>query len=121
MKKILMASCVAAAALFAGTAHADRVYWSIGINSPGVGTVFSNAPVYVQPPVVYAPPPQVFYQPAPIYHAPPRVVYQPPQVVYQPPVVVYGQGRWEHRKHRKHHRHHGESWGGEPNEYRYRY
>jgi hypothetical protein len=120
MKKFLMASFAAAAALFAGTAHADRIYWSVGINSPVVGTVISNAPVYVQPPVVYAPPPQVFYQPAPVYHAPPRVVYQPPQVVYQPQVMVYGRGGWGHHHH-GHRGHRGESWGGERNEYRYKY
>ena len=122
MKKIGLAGLVAMAALFSGAAHADKIYWSVGINAPAVGTVISNAPpVYVAlPPVVYAPPPQVIYQrPRPIYIA-------PPQVVYQPPVVVYGQGGWGGYQHR-HHGHHyrrGEQWGGDRDdrsEYRYRY
>jgi hypothetical protein len=123
MKKIGLAGLVAMAALFSGAAHADKIYWSLGINAPAVGTVISNAPpVYMAaPPVVYAPQPQVIYQrPRPIYIV-------PPQVVYQPPVVVYGQGGWGgsyHHRHRGRDHHRGEQWGGyreDRSEYRYRY
>ena len=123
MKKVVLAGLAAVAALFTGAAHADKVYWSLGINAPVVGTVISNAPpVYMgQPQVVYMPQPQVIYQrPQPVYVA-------PPQVVYQPPVVVYGQGgrrgyRDSHHDH--HHRRRGEHWGGDReyrSEHRYRY
>ena len=123
MKKVVLACLVAWAALFTGAAHADRIYWSLGINAPALGTVISNAPpVYrAPPPVVYAPQPQVIYQrPQPIYIA-------PPQVVYQPPVVVYGQGSWGGGYQYRHHgydHYRGEQWGGDRedrSEYRYRY
>lgn len=108
MKKVLMA---ALAALATGAAHADRVYWSIGINAPNIGTVISNSPrniylppppvvyaqpqvVYTQPPVIVAPAPQVIYDPRPFYHTPPQVLYQPPVVIQQRP----------YRPHRHHHR-----------------
>lgn len=112
MKKVLMAVLAAVASLAAGAAHADRVYWSVGVNAPNVGTVISNTPrgvylppppvVYAPPPVVYAPPPQVVYEPQPSYY------YRPaPQVVYQPPpIVIEGDRGWRHRhRHHHHHRH----------------
>lgn len=86
MKKILMVSCLVHAALFASTAHAGQVDWSVGINAPGVGAVVSNGPVYVQPPVIYAP---------------------PPRVVHQNPVVVYVEGPKKHKKHKKHKKYKG--------------
>ncbi len=76
----------------ASQAHARDVYWSVGVNSPGVSIGASNAPVVVQPAPVY-------------YHRPPAVVYGPP-VVYAPPrpVVIGGHwrdrpGRWDDRGH----------------------
>ena len=72
-----LAVAVGAVAVWAvaGAARADNVYWSVGVNSPGVSVGVSNAP----PVVVY---------PQPIYHPRPVVVY--PQPVYHPrPVVVY--------------------------------
>ncbi len=105
MKKVLMATLAAVATLAGGAAHADKVYWSVGVNAPNVGTVITNAPrVYLPPPpAVYVPPP-VVYQPPP-----PAVVYQPqpyytpaPPVVYRRVVPVYEEPRWRHHHH--HHR-----------------
>ncbi|MFN9708372.1 MAG: hypothetical protein ACK53K_03150 [Burkholderiales bacterium] len=103
MKKILMACFIMAAAVSGGTAHADRIYWSIGINTPAIETVISNSSrVYVQPPIIYAPPPPIVYAPPPVVYAP------PPQVIYQPPVVVY-ERPWRGR----HHRHHDDRYWGD--------
>ena len=96
----------------ASQAHARDVYWSVGVNSPGVSIGASNAPVVVhQPPAYYYAPP-VVVQPAPVYyHRPPAVVYGPP-VVYAPPrpVVIGGHwrdrpGRWDDRGHGHGHGH----------------
>lgn len=111
------------------------VYWSVGVNGPGVSIGASNAPVVVhQPPVYYAPPAYyhaprpVYYEPRPVYHAPRPVVIAPPvvhlprppalvvspPVVYAPPVVIGGAGYWrerpgrwddDRRGHRHGHRH----------------
>ena len=97
----------------ASQAHARDVYWSVGVNGPGVSIGASNAPVvvhqppvYYQPPAYYYAPPPVVVQPAPVYYQrPPAVVYGPP-VVYAPPrpVVIGGHwrdrpGRWDDRGH----------------------
>ena len=81
-RKLILALASTAALLCAGAAHAHGVTWSIGINAPGIGTVISNAPVYVPAPVYYE-------EPAPVVYEQPRVVYQQPQVVYQQPQVVF--------------------------------
>jgi len=101
----------ALAALFAGSAHAGAVAWSVGIHAPiapgvAVGTVISKGAVVpvIAPAPVYAPPP--VYVPAPVYAPVPvvaPVVYGPPvyapRVVYGPPVWVGG--RWvRHPVHR---------------------
>jgi hypothetical protein len=107
----LASLAAAASALSTAPAHADKLYWSIGISSPGVSTTVSNArPIvhYAPPPVVYYPAASVVVHPPVVYQAPP-VFYRPPQVVYQPaPVVVYPhphghwkgrqQGLWHHAK-----------------------
>ena len=100
---------VAAAAMFAPAAHADRVGFNVSIGGPGYGISVGNAPYYgyghrhyaprwvasyVAAPVVYAPPvvytePAVVYAPRPVYRAP-RVVYRAPYVVRRPVVVHYG-------------------------------
>ncbi len=48
-----------ALAMGAGPAQARDVYWSVGVNSPGVAVGVSNGgyPVYVAPAPVYYPPP----------------------------------------------------------------
>lgn len=81
----------------AGSAQArSDVYWSVGVNAPGMVIGVGSVP----PAVVYATPP-VYYAPAPVYYAPPPVVYAPP---------VW---RGHHRKHkhyappRGHHYGHG--------------
>lgn len=76
-------------ALSAGSAQAQGVYWSIGVNQPGVSVGVSNAP-----PVVYQQRPQVVVVERPVIYERPvvyerTVVYQRPVVVQQRPVVVY--------------------------------
>jgi hypothetical protein len=92
-KVSIAAGLLALGSVFAGTAHAADVHWSIGINLPVVGTVVSNAPVYHGQRPVYmpAPAPVVVYQPAP------RVVYRPVPV-YAPKPVRGGWGR-DHGRH----------------------
>lgn len=85
----------------ANEAQARDVYWSVGVNGPGVTIGASNAPVVVhQPPAYYYDPRPVVVQPAPVYYhrPPPAVVYGPP-VVYAPPrpVVISGYGHWRDR------------------------
>jgi hypothetical protein len=72
--------------------HARDVYFSIGVNTPGVSVGVSNAPpvVYHPPAVVHYPPPTVHYPP-PVVHYPQPVVVQPAPVVYPRPVLVYPQ------------------------------
>ncbi|MGC8508690.1 MAG: glutelin [Thiomonas sp.] len=113
-RHIVLALAGSAALIAAPAAHADRVYWSVGIGVPGVVTNFSNAyPVYQAPPVVYAPPPvpPVYFAPPPP-PPPPRPVYYGYGQVYTPvavaPPYYYGPPgrRWD----RDHWRHdHG--WG----------
>lgn len=103
-RKTAFAALIALGAMFAGSAHAGNVQWSVSVNLPPVGTVVSNAPVF------HAPAPG-YYVPAPVYHAPaPVVVYRPappPVVVYRPVPVVYGDWHgWKHRD-RHHHEHRG--------------
>ncbi|MFZ3125999.1 MAG: hypothetical protein WA129_13040 [Acidovorax sp.] len=86
----------------AGTAQARDVYWSVGVNSPGVALGASNGgyPVYVAPAPVYVAPQPIYYQPPPpVYYAPPRPVYYAPAVMVGAPVYggYYrggGHGHW---------------------------
>lgn len=84
---VAMVSLAAGAwALSAGSAQArggNDIYWSIGVNQPGVSVGVSNAP-----PVVYQQRPQVVVVERPVIYERP-VVYQRPVVVQQRPVVVY--------------------------------
>lgn len=84
---------------FAGAAQArDNVYWSIGVESPGIAVGVTNArPVYVQPAPVYVYPQPVYVQPAPVY-VQPRPVYVVPAPVY------YGRPYGWHKKHGHHDR-----------------
>lgn len=106
-------------------AHAGDVYWSVGVNGPGVVVGASNAPTVVyRPPAYYYPPGPVVVAPGyGHYHRPPppppQVVYVQPPYGYAPPVVVAprpivigGRGRHDDRwdddrwddRHRRHHR-----------------
>jgi len=111
IKSAFLALITTAATLGAGSAHAHGVAWSIGINTPVVGTVISNAPGY-EP--VYAPEPVYesapVYAPVPVYRADPRVAYYPTPVYYRPAPVVYpryypGWRRGEWRDHDRGHDH----------------
>ena len=119
----------------ASQAHARDVYWSVGVNSPGVSVGVSNAP----PPRVVVHPRPVYVEPAPVVvypgHRHPRpVVVAPARVVY---ADDYGyreyhhyhydrrdrRDRWEERRRirherwldrqeRRHDRHHDHRRGG---------
>ena len=88
----LVSLAAGAWAFSAGMAHArggSDVYWSIGVNQPGVSVGVSNVP-----PVVYQPRPRVVVVERPVVYERPvayerPVVYQRPIVVRQRPVVVY--------------------------------
>lgn len=76
------------ASLAVGLAQAGDVYWSVGVNTPGVSVGVGNRGLVM---------------------VSPQVVYQPPVVQYYPVVPVYGvayapvpvQPRWG-----RHHHHH---------------
>ncbi len=96
---------------FAGAAQATgNVYWSVGVESPGIAVGVSNArPVYVQPAPVYYQPQPVYYQPQPVYYQPapvyvqPRPIYIQPRPVYvQPEPVYYGRSHGWHKRHGHH-------------------
>lgn len=109
----LAALAAGAWALSAGLsqAHASDVYWSVGIQQPGVSVGVSNAP-----PVVVHQYPGVRHRPV-VVHQQPVYQYVRPVVVHQPyqyvrPVVVvpqpvyyqsYGHApRWDDRRDRHH-------------------
>jgi len=71
-----------------GAAQAADVYWSVGVQSPGMMVGVAN----------WAPPPPVYAVPAPV------VVYQQPRLL-PPPPPVYQLG-WAPPGHRHHHHHH---------------
>jgi hypothetical protein len=89
-RKLILALASTAALMCAGAAHAGSVNWSVGINLPGIGTVISNAPIYVPTPVVVyqEPAPVVYQRPVPVY-APAPVVYPQPPVAYPPRLIYY--------------------------------
>jgi hypothetical protein len=110
MIKSAFLALASAATLAAGSAHAGGVSWSIDINTPVLGTVISNAPVYRAPAygpaygAVYGPPPvyvapPVRYAPVPVYPVAPPVAYYPAPVAS---VVYVAPGYAGHRMHRGH-------------------
>lgn len=105
-KGLAMIALAAGGWALAGSAQARDVYWSIGVNSPGVAVGVSNAP----PPVVYSYPSYGY----PVYEPRPVVVYPRPVVVQSYPVYpapYYGyrdDRRWH--KHRHGHRHGHRGW-----------
>lgn len=86
-------------------ARGNDVYFSIGVNTPGVAVGVSNAP-----PVYYEPRP-VYHAPRPIYYAPPPVYYVPPPAYYAPRPIYrsqWGHGaRFDDRRHGHGHGHRG--------------
>lgn len=114
-KALAMGSVVVGAlALSVGTAHArdNSVYWSVGVNSPGVSVGVSNVPtVVVAPPAYVVHPRPVVVQPA--YPYPYRYV-RPVVVVEEPYYAPYpGRRYWDGRHDRRewgHGRGHGHRW-----------
>ncbi|WP_305362889.1 hypothetical protein [Hydrogenophaga sp.] len=99
----LLALAAAGWAASTGTAQArDNVYWSIGVNSPGVAVGVSNAPVYHQPYVIQHQP-VIVHQPYPYGYVRPVVVAPAP--VYYYPGRGYGP-RWDDRRDWRHDRRH---------------
>lgn len=70
---IALAAVATVAAMFANTAQASDVSWSVTVGSPRP----EPRGVYAPPPVIYSPPPVVYapvplvYHAAPVYHVPP--------------------------------------------------
>ncbi len=93
-----------------GAAQARDVYWSVGVQSPGVAMGFANTPpvVVASGPVYYAPPPPVVYAPRPIYHAAPPVVVVPSHRYYGNPHYRHYD---KHRGHGHRHEHRGRGHG----------
>ncbi|MDD2547467.1 MAG: hypothetical protein PHI55_14465 [Burkholderiaceae bacterium] len=98
-----------ALALLAGSsaAQARDVYWSVGVNSPGVSVGFANGyPVVVANAPVYGVPAPAYYAPPPVAYAPPRPVYYGAPVAYAPAPPAYYDRGGHHG-----HRHHGHGGG----------
>ncbi len=106
IKSAFIAVLTTAATLGAGSAHAGGVSWSIGINTPVMGSMISNAPYPYYGPV-YAPAPVYesvpVYAPVPVYRDVPQAYgYYPGQVYYRPVPVAYPRYEpgWRHGDHR---------------------
>ncbi len=100
MAAVMSAGAWAASAVVSEAEARDNVYWSIGIQSPGVAVGVANAP-----PVVYGPP-AYYYQPRPV------VVYPRPVVVAPQPIYHYDDHRPRHWKKDRHwHKGHGHGYG----------
>lgn len=87
-----------AAVGMATSAQAGDVFWSIGVNSPGVQLGVANgAPMVMVP--VYTEPRVVYRQPRVVYEEPRQVVYvrQAPVYIAQPQYVRF---EGKHRGHR---------------------
>ena len=100
---LAMAALVAGAwalSVGASKAHARDVYWSVGVDSPGVSVGVSNAP----PPRVVVHPRPVYVEQAPVVvypgHRHPRPVYVAPA-----PVVYVGDYGYPGDRHYRHDRH----------------
>jgi hypothetical protein len=118
----MVALAAGAWALSTGTAQArggNDIYWSIGVNQPGVSVGVTNAPpvVYQQRPQVVVVERPVFYERPVVYERPvfyerpvvqqrPVVVYQTrPYLVAQPVVVYRERGHKRDKWHKRHDRH----------------
>lgn len=107
VRGLAMAAVVAsgwALSVGASSAHARDVYWSVGVDSPGVSVGVSNAP----PPRVVVRPRPVFVERAPVVVYPgyrqPRPVYVgPPPAIY---VEDHGYREYRHDRYRDDRRDH---------------
>jgi hypothetical protein len=108
----LMAAAVllVGAAGVATRAHADNLYWSVGVGSPGVSVGISNGwpgPVYVQPAPVYVHPAPVYLRPVPVFVQPVAPIYYQAVPVYQPgwapPGRAHGWHKYRGQGHRNGH------------------
>lgn len=102
LAKLAVAGVTLALVAGAGVAQARDVYWSVGVNSPGIAVGVANGfPMYAAPaPVYYAPPPVYMPPPRPVYYAPARpVYYAPPVYMGAPPAYYYRDGGRRHHRH----------------------
>ncbi|MEP7100069.1 MAG: hypothetical protein ABI781_06140 [Burkholderiales bacterium] len=91
IKSLVLAAVTAAGALGANSANAG-VSWSVGIDTPVVGTVVSGGPGYYRSgygPGYYRPAYRRVYAPVPVYRVAPPVAYYPAPIYYRPAPVVY--------------------------------
>jgi hypothetical protein len=110
MKRLISTRFLAAAALALGAFSAasaayarSDVYFSIGVQAPGV--YYEPAPVYVQPQPVYVQPRPVYVQP-PVYSVPAEVYVNPGRPVYGYSYEdrrAWRQAEWRRRYWRQHH------------------
>jgi hypothetical protein len=101
-RQYLWAGAAALALCAAGGAQAADVYWSIGVQAPGV-VLGMGAP------------PQVVVAPSPVWgYGPPQAMYGPPAVFYPAPPVYRSSWQPHHHRHWKHERRH------DHHEHRYR-
>lgn len=97
-RKLLAGGLLVAGLGAASLAQArSDVYFSLGVNAPGVSTVISNVPVYHGAPVYYG---------QPVVVAPRYYHYGPPKVVYGPPAYGYYHKPYRHWGHKHGYRHH---------------
>ena len=117
-KVMAAAVLLVGAAGVATRAHADNLYWSVGVGSPGVSVGITNGwpgPVYVQPAPVYVHLAPVYLRPAPVFVQPVAVapVYYQAVPVYQPGWAPPGRAHgWYKNRGHGHHGHHG-GYGGD--------
>ena len=111
----LAVKLMAASALLVGAAgvatraHADNLYWSVGVGSPGVSVGITNGwpgPVYVQPATVYVHLAPVYLRPAPVFVQPVAVapMYYQAVPVYQPGWAPPGRAHGWHQNRGQGHR-----------------
>lgn len=100
---LVVASVAFAAFGMTGVAHAQNVFWSVGLSSPGVQVGVANAPpmMVVQPmyqPVYRASRPVVYVQPEPVFVAPPQYIQAGWQYPGQDRGWRHGHGRHEYER-----------------------
>ena len=110
-KVMAAAVLLVGAAGVATRAHADNLYWSVGVGSPGVSVGITNGwpgPVYVQPAPVYVQPAPVYLRPSPVFVQPVAVapVYYQTVPVYQPGWAPPGHAHGWYKN--RGHGHHGD-------------
>ncbi len=106
-KVMAAAVLLVGAAGVATRAHADNLYWSVGVGSPGVSVGITNGwpgPVYVQPAPVYVHPAPVYLRPVTVFVQPVAPIYYQAVPVYQPGWAPPGRAHGWHKNRGQGHR-----------------